>query len=441
MYANKQWILTVICITALASASVWASENMAPQTYELSEEWAAAIGPPVVVALSEPGEERWGWYQFPTLSYMPDGAILCAFSHQHDAAFAYGNPMAAYVSRDEGRTWEQIESQDSNRNLAAPHGSIAKVYNGEFLLMPARPAFDVTGSHLELPEPVSRDFGHRSDRLYRAEQLPEEILNYLSSIDAFRWYPESKSWVRERVSYSQDRAVSWCTRGKTKEDWLIPSTWFEHPPLRSNGELLYADYRQLYMEPDGFVPKNRAASLMVSKDNGHSFYKRSTIAIDRTGTVLMGEPCLAKTSDGGLACVMRRQKGNWKGLMPLAIAFSKDNGETWGPPVSFAHLGVFPGMVLLENRVLALSYGRPGVHLSFSLDGLGSDWTKPITLREGNPDSLLTKSCGYTAILPVSSNAFLVAYSNFEYTAQDGTRYKAILVRRVTLKRHDGPPS
>ena len=417
----------------------WAMEGASPERHRLSDEWTAVAGSPVVVALSKPGETRWGWHQFPALSVLPDGGILCAFSCQNDAASAYGNPLEAYVSRDLGRTWDHVKPGGDVPALAAPHCVISKVCQGEYLLMPARHAFDVSGLLARLPEPLAESAARRRDRLYEVRALPDALRKYVLSIDAYRWSPNSNSWGSEKVMYDGRGALARCTCGENEGDWLIPSTWFEHRLLMADGELLYADYRQLYTEPDGLVPRNRAVSLMVSKDNGHSFCKRSTVAINRTGNLSTAEPCLSRTSDGGLACVMRRQESDWKGLMPLAITFSRDRGKTWDPPVSLGYLGVFPNIDLLENQVLVLSYGRPGVHLRFSLDGTGSDWTKPVTLRKGDPDSLLAKTCGYTSILPVSSNEFLIAYSDFEYMTEPGATCKAILVRRVALDREDPP--
>ena len=83
--------------------------------------------------------------------------------------------------------------------------------------------------------------------------------------------------------------------------------------------------------------------------------------------------------------------------------------------------------------VMALSYGRPGVHLVFSLDGAGRRWTDPIPIRKGDPKRWFAKSCGYTAIAPLDANRFLLAYSDFEHKGKDGKRRKTILVRRVTL--------
>jgi hypothetical protein len=44
---------------------------------------------------------------------------------------------------------------------------------------------------------------------------------------------------------------------------------------------------------------------------------------------------------------------------------------------------------------------------------------------------MLTASCCYTSILPLGGDTALVAYSDFQNPAPDGSLAKAILVRRV----------
>jgi hypothetical protein len=164
---------------------------------------------------------------------------------------------------------------------------------------------------------------------------------------------------------------------------------------------------------------------MVSKDKGHTWTRRGTIG--RGDAALpMAEPMISPTSDGRLACVIRRDPG------PLVITFSDDGGRTWEPVRSLNKFGVFPGILLLENGVLVCSFGRPGVHLKFSLDGRGREWTEPVSLipATGKWDA---QSCGYTSMLAVGPDEFLIAYSDFNHRDAKGRACKAILVRRVKV--------
>ena len=84
---------------------------------------------------------------------------------------------------------------------------------------------------------------------------------------------------------------------------------------------------------------------------------------------------------------------------------------------------------------MALSYGRPGVHVTFSLDGVGDTWTPPITIREGTHENRQEHTDGYTSLLPTGADSFLLAFSDFKHLDKDGNIRKAIKVCRVTVSR------
>ena len=81
----------------------------------------------------------------------------------------------------------------------------------------------------------------------------------------------------------------------------------------------------------------------------------------------------------------------------------------------------------LDNGVLVLSFGRPGVWLSFSLDG-GHSWTEKQAVLKGD-------SCGYTSLAALGKDTFLLAYSEFERPNAKGQPAKAILVRKISVQK------
>jgi hypothetical protein len=111
----------------------------------------------------------------------------------------------------------------------------------------------------------------------------------------------------------------------------------------------------------------------------------------------------------------------------MLLTFSKDKGATWAPPQELFTFGVFPRLLQLDNRVLVLSFGRPGVWLSFSLDG-GHSWTQPQAALTGGPSS-----CGYTSLVALGRDSFLMAYSEFQQPNAKGQPAKAIMTRRVAV--------
>jgi len=112
---------------------------------------------------------------------------------------------------------------------------------------------------------------------------------------------------------------------------------------------------------------------------------------------------------------------------------SRDGGRTWSKPSVFAPDGVLPRLLRLDNGVLVLSSGRPGVQLRFSLSGLGDDWSDPVDLVPPTSEKLNVDSCGYTSLVALSSDTFLVAYSWFQKPDEQGRPRKTVLTRRVRV--------
>jgi len=400
--------------------------------HTLSETVTAEIGAPVVVAVSRPGERRWGYHQFPSLSPLPGGRILCTFNAQKDAVAAYGGRAGVRVSADGGATWKRAELD--GLDPIAPHPSASEVFDGEYLCVPPTPAYDAKKHKVTLPKPVGSFHAYIMNHQYRLSDFPEPVRRHFAALPAFRWTPRTKRWTKTSVAYDTKGMLLWA-RSEGPEQFLLPRTWFERRLLKVGTELMYADYRAGYLLDDGGVPGHRSSFLMVSADNGRSFQRRATIATDPKGKDLMGEPRLSLNAKGELVCVVRRTaSGKQKSMM---ITHSKDGGRTWTKPRRLFTFGVFPSITLLDCGVMALSFGRPGVLLSFSPDGGGRTWTTPVTLRKGDPKRLSAKSCGYTSILNLDAGSFLVAYSDFEHKDKDGRQRKAILVRKVTVRSTD----
>jgi hypothetical protein len=422
-------VVAALAAAVLIGFGSAARENDMAQTYTLTETVSVRIGAPVVVAVSRPGETRWGFHQFPALSPLPDGRILCTFNKQRDAVAAYGGASGAYVSADHGATWKRAKVADLG--LIAPHPAVSPVFDGEYLCAPATAAFDAKKHKVELPEPVAQFHAYTNNSIYRLADFPKQVREHFAALPAYRWTPETKEWRKTTVKYDTKGMLLWA-RAEGDEQFLLPRTWFERRLLKVGEELLYADYRARYRLDDGSRPKHHSSTLMVSTDNGRSFQRRATIATDRKGKDAMCEPRLALNARGELVCVIRRVVSGVQ--RPMMITYSKDAGRTWTKPRALFEFGVWPSLVSLECGVMALSFGRPGVHLSFSPNGGGRTWTDPLTVRKGNPKKVTTKTCGYSDLLALDADSFLIAYSDFEHKDKQGQQRKAILVRRVDVR-------
>jgi len=382
-----------------------------------------ALGQPVVAAVSAVGEDRWGFHQFPNLTRLPDGEILLTWADAADASETHGQPAPSRVSSDQGRTWQRFRGTP---HPLRPHYSVSEVFDGEYLAMPSHPYLDIARAGVAMPEPVSVANVYGTVRSYRVAELPPAVQDYYRRIPARRWSPQTRQWQDDVVEYDLDGMLAW----KRDNSDLLPRTYFERSLLKRDGELLYADYRVRYAPDDGAVPAKSGSHLMVSTDNGRTFQRRATIAVDPRGADLYGEPQLAPTADGRLVCVIRKTDQQQK---PMAITWSADAGHTWTPPQELLDFGVWPCVELLGCGTLVLSYGRPGVHLRFDEAGTGEQWSPPTTLIHGAGRQVQRHTCGYTNLLALSDDSFLIAYSDFLHRDADGASRKAILVRQVTV--------
>src|SRR5215469_18119879 len=115
-------------------------------------------------------------------------------------------------------------------------------------------------------------------------------------------------------------------------------------------------------------------------------------------------------------------------VRPCIWCIPKITGTRGASGNLFLSLGCSPGLLELENGVLVLSFGRPGVWLSFSLDG-GYSWTKPQSIIAGDPEKPMIHSSGYTSLLALGKDSFLLAYDDWQMPNAKGEPCKTILVR------------
>ena len=177
-----------------------------------------------------------------------------------------------------------------------------------------------------------------------------------------------------------------------------------------------------------------------STDSGHSWQVQGRLLYEGDPTADprharragFTEPALEVLPDGSLLCVMRTTDG--VGIGPMYSTRSTDLGRTWTTPKAFTRNGVLPRLLQLDNGVLVLSSGRPGVQLRFSMDGKGETWTKPFEMLAHQTDAYQS-SCGYTNLLATGPDRFLLIYSDFRYVTESGELRKAIKVREVRVRR------
>ena len=110
----------------------------------------------------------------------------------------------------------------------------------------------------------------------------------------------------------------------------------------------------------------------------------------------------------------------------------------WVREVAGKDAGNLDCTMLLDNGVLVLASGRPGIQLRFCLDGTGENWTDPIDMmhfmnEDGTQD--IYASCGYAALMPISRNSFYLVYSDFHEKNKNGEDRKAIKLRKIKISK------
>jgi len=375
------------------------------------------------------GAKAWGRYRMPKIYRFPDGSIALTYSMAIDHYYDQGRVSPLFISKDEGRTWKKTEWP--HPGLSGMHPVISPVFDGEYYTIPA-PA-GIRLDEFPMPEPDKNEKRWQNWGAYRMAGCPKEVREWFQDVKAMRWTPKA-GWAQEQTKWDHEGQYIWTYDDKPQN---IPGIWsqklyLEGPILRVGNELLLADYWTQYEKPDGAISHTFDSYLLVSRDNGRSWKRRATMVEFSHRPAY--EPVIEMNKKGELVCVVRTDCDiQWNGELErpcMHIAFSGDNGRTWNAPKKILGYGVFPRLLQLDNGVMVLSYGRsPGTRVAFSLDG-GHTWTKHwlVIDEEGK-----ASSCGYTSLLALGRDSFLLAYGDIHCKNAGGEECKTILTRKITV--------
>ncbi len=382
-------------------------------TIELSE--------PIIVAQAEQ-EEKWGFFQFPSIGMTDDGTIEVGWRMQEDSYKEYGKvsqrKVGPMISADGGKTWEPKKNNSFTLykdyyNCLSDGGTIEEV---------TPPTKDYR-NYRSFPRAVSRKGVYS---YYKQDALPKDLQG------VYMIY-RGKDRKGERFHAAiEDPGLLRYAIGND-----VPIFWKGNIRQLADQSLVAGVYPTYYKDENGQVTES-CVSFYHSKDKGHTWKVLSRILFkpdgiaDKRGENGFEEPAFEIAADSSFVCVFRT--GN---ASPMYKTISKDKGHTWSEPEPFTPNGVKPRLFRLKNGVLVLASGRPGIQLRFSLDGTGNTWTTPIDMIPFmNADGTYTQdvSCGYAGYLDADEDSFYLVYSDFTTKNAEGLTRKSIWLRKIIVR-------
>ncbi|MCX6992098.1 MAG: sialidase family protein [Kiritimatiellaeota bacterium] len=441
-----------------------------------------AFGQPSVVAVSSPAEKRWGHYQFPGIARLDDGRLAVNYSVQADSAMSYGQSHPTRISSDGGKTWR--EAQPGELDASTAGGIIFP--DGEAIKFPVQKPLDAAKLNLPKFSVALTDLWSRKSDCYRLGDLPED----LQRVRLLRRKPGETQWREEWARIAIPEMVVCVMRWEWSDIGFSDPNILTQPRICTDffwtftpdGGLLTFFHDVFCFNPDGSLPARCRVGVLRSDDRGRTWRLWSMLgyfpdaAAEQAATQPflddpnsnynrlwggkdaapipdfnvfgLNEPGAMSFGDGRMLCVMRTSSGGTH--EPMFIARSTDWGKTWTSPEILTPFGVVPRMAHLDNGVIALVYGRPGVQLLFCTDGKGVTWHTPMTLLPepgektratvGRRKEITTDrqaghddTCGNCTVLKTGPDRFLVAYSDFRHVNAAGQTCKAIKVQEVTV--------
>ncbi len=374
------------------------------------------LSEPIMVAQADK-DEPWGYFQFPSIGRADDGTLLVSWQMANDSHMTYGkNTGITMMSKDGGIKW----SPQDKDYYKITHDDHICLKDGSLLSISIPPSKDIN-RYIQFPKPIERKGNYT---FYRADELPELLQGI--------YFTHRKNGCIKtfRAKLNNPGALRYAI------DNIMPIVWWGNIRQLADGSLIAGVNPSFYLDSLKHVLPN-GVSFYCSKDNGLSWdayskipYIHDGIAERRDG-YSFEEPAFEVLEDSTFICVMRSGSAS-----PMYKTFSKDFGQTWSTPSPFTSNGVKPRLMRLNNGVLVLASGRPGIQLRFSFDGTGCTWSDPIDMlpfvkEDGTYN--INVSCGYTSILEADDESFYIVYSDFVTKKSNKGVRKTIWCRKITV--------
>lgn len=337
--------------------------------------------------------ERTGYFGWPTVARMPDGALWVVSSGlrtQHVCPYGKG---VLNVSTDGGRTWSpprvihDTPLDDRDAGILSLGGARALV---SWFTSDTRNLWEWGRQHVPA----------------------DELAQWRRTTDA--WTDDTiKRWLGSWVSLTDDGGATW-------SDPIRAQVSSPHgPTMLRSGRLLYIGKRALDTQ-DMYVGPILASA---SDDGGRTWdWLGQVPTIPGTFSGSYYEPHLLELPSGKLLAAIRLEEWGPKddggrtplerlGIPPFSIALtdSSDGGRTWSVPRARGFHGSPPHLMRHSSGAILLTYGRRqeplGQRVAISRDD-GATWEHDLILRDDAPNQDL----GYPSTVELPDGSLFSVY-------------------------------
>lgn len=351
--------------------------------------------PGVRVTLGTPRQvtEGVGFCWFPSLVKFSGGELLLAHGLVADSEGNLLTGRAVFISDDDGKTWAT--------SYQTAHGPTVKVSRSDGAI--AGPTF-----HL-FPDPPGQW------RRFKGHYIRYEAAGQRYIMDP--WAVRVEGLPRD-VSPSR-------YEGKWSRQWMA-RIYFDGDAVKVADGIITTAY-VTFQGKDHY-----GVVALASGDEGQTWHYLSTVAGPEVAPESKEGPdeaSMIQLADGDLMCVMRVGSGSDQ---LLARAYSSDGGKSWSEVDRLPAFSVEPSLRRLENGVLALSTGRPGIYLWLSTDVRGTSWQSVDIVAHHNaslgeahhihpriagvsPPDAPDQTTAYTELVEISPNRLLLVYDRIPF--------------------------
>jgi hypothetical protein len=325
------------------------------------------------------------WY--PTVHRFSTGEILATMRMSGDDTNPEGELSAYCISKDGGQTWSRRYTMGTGSNVDAAYTQVTRE-DGKF--------WSLGGGYDSLEA-----------------NPPDQATSFQAALTKFSRGGMEFDQIRDaRIHLSEPACPMPPTVMATgRKDATKLSVVYEANPWGAIVDGPGGAWLTTLYYITGRDPRQRRLVLIRSTDQGRSWEEYGIIAAIQPNEApwpWMGkegpnEAALVRLAKGRLYCLFRTGGGDYMGE-----AWSVDDGKTWTAPVSSGFQGVAPHLRLMNDGLLACTYGRPGpVTIMFSFDE-GKTWTNVTPIFNG-------MSTRYTDLIEVEPGKLLVVYDSVPY--------------------------